>query len=106
LGFGEAANASMSSSGRRKAAMAGMTGYQPATRFVVHTDAEDVTSPDNLGVVELPPQYSERLALNTSLAQQRPISTATRYSSTDLAYAPGSYVDAPPQTTPHAPLLS
>ncbi|KAG2103474.1 uncharacterized protein F5147DRAFT_809225 [Suillus discolor] len=32
--------------------------YQPPTRIIVHTDANDVT-PDKNGVVELPPQYSE-----------------------------------------------
>ncbi|KAG1850986.1 hypothetical protein C8R48DRAFT_368412 [Suillus tomentosus] len=32
--------------------------YQPPTRIIVHTDANDVV-PDENGVVELPPQYSE-----------------------------------------------
>ncbi|KAF9237312.1 hypothetical protein BU15DRAFT_76033 [Melanogaster broomeanus] len=74
-GFGEAASSSMSSSGRRKAAMAGVTGYQPVARFVVHTDAEDVVPSDNSEVIELPPQYSERLAPAASLVQQRPVSS-------------------------------
>ncbi|KAG2358522.1 hypothetical protein BDR07DRAFT_1489345 [Suillus spraguei] len=37
---------------------AGQTVYQPPTRVMVHTDA-DVVIPDNNGLVELPPQYSE-----------------------------------------------
>lgn len=40
--------------------MAGVTAHKPS-RFVVHTDAEDgLPQPNNDGVVELPPQYSER----------------------------------------------
>ncbi|KAG1897109.1 uncharacterized protein F5891DRAFT_1050415, partial [Suillus fuscotomentosus] len=34
------------------------TTYQPPTQIIVHTDANDVM-PDENGVVELPPQYSE-----------------------------------------------
>jgi hypothetical protein len=46
--------------GQRKAAMAGTSAYQPS-RFIVHTDADDdLPPPNNDGVVELPPQYSER----------------------------------------------
>ncbi len=41
---------------QRKAAMAGKS--QPS-RFIVHTDAEDGLTPNEDGVVELPPQYSE-----------------------------------------------
>jgi len=45
---------------RGKAAMAGVTPYTPS-RFIVHTDAEDeLPPPDADGVVELPPQYTER----------------------------------------------
>jgi len=48
------------SSAQGKAAMAGVSTYTPA-RFIVHTDVEDALPPPNeAGVVELPPQYSER----------------------------------------------
>ncbi|KAF8168177.1 hypothetical protein B0H34DRAFT_49886 [Crassisporium funariophilum] len=48
------------SAAQRKAAMAGNTSYKPS-RFVMHTDADDDLPPPNEdGVVELPPQYSER----------------------------------------------
>lgn len=48
------------SSSQRKAAMAGVTSYTPS-RFIVHTDADDELPPPNEdGVVELPPQYTER----------------------------------------------
>jgi hypothetical protein len=48
------------SAAQRKAAMAGVTPYKPS-RFIVHTDVEDDLPPPNEdGVVELPPQYSER----------------------------------------------
>ncbi|KAF9229216.1 hypothetical protein BS17DRAFT_8726 [Gyrodon lividus] len=104
-GFGEATSSSMSSSGRRKAAMAGNTNYKPPTRFLVHTDAADVIPVDDTGVVELPPQYSERRMPAAPSVQQRPTSSVIQYSSTDLAYAPGSYSDEPPQTTPHPPPL-
>ncbi|KAG2103473.1 uncharacterized protein F5147DRAFT_281425 [Suillus discolor] len=41
------------------------TAYQPPTRIIVHTDADDVV-PDNNGVVELPPQYSEHRGIRAS----------------------------------------
>ncbi|KAF8078693.1 hypothetical protein FPV67DRAFT_1604133 [Lyophyllum atratum] len=45
---------------QRKAALAGVSTYTPS-RFIVHTDVEDELPPPNQdGVVELPPQYSER----------------------------------------------
>ncbi|KAG6814092.1 hypothetical protein H0H92_003139 [Tricholoma furcatifolium] len=48
------------SSAQRKAAMAGVANYTPS-RFIVHTDVEDELPPPNQdGIVELPPQYSER----------------------------------------------
>lgn len=43
---------------QRKAAMA--VRYNPPTRFILHTDVEDAVPPNEDGVVELPPQYSER----------------------------------------------
>lgn len=48
----------MTSSARRKAAMAGETTYRP-TRFIVHQDLEEAVPQDEGDVVELPPQYSE-----------------------------------------------
>ncbi|KAF9270154.1 hypothetical protein L218DRAFT_982784 [Marasmius fiardii PR-910] len=43
---------------QRKAALAGSTSYKPS-RFILHTDAEDVPE-EQEEVVELPPVYSER----------------------------------------------
>lgn len=103
-GFGEAASSSMSSGARRKAAMAGVTGYQPPARFIVHTDAEDIV-PENSELVELPPQYTERRAPVPPLVQDRPMSSVKQYTSTDLAYASGAYTDEPPQSTAHPPPL-
>ncbi|KAG2030383.1 hypothetical protein BDR03DRAFT_189902 [Suillus americanus] len=40
------------------AAAAGHTDYQPPTRIIVHVDADDIV-PDDNGIIELPPQYSE-----------------------------------------------
>ncbi|KAG6862379.1 hypothetical protein C0995_011819 [Termitomyces sp. Mi166 len=58
------------SSAQRKAAMAGVSAYKPS-RFIVHTDVEDELPPPNQdGIVELPPQYSERRGAP-------PIATAT-----------------------------
>lgn len=60
--FQGAETASMTSSARRKAAMAGATSYKP-TRFIVHQDLEEAVPQDEGDeVVELPPQYSERRA--------------------------------------------
>ena len=59
---GQSASASRNSmsTSRRKSAMTGVSAYKPS-RFVVHTDAEDeLPQPNDDGVVELPPQYSER----------------------------------------------
>ncbi|KAH9487005.1 hypothetical protein JR316_0001071 [Psilocybe cubensis] len=45
----------------RKAALAAAASNQRPTRFIVHTDVEDDIPPPNAdGIVELPPQYSER----------------------------------------------
>jgi hypothetical protein len=51
------ASQSQSSSARRKASLAGVHNYSQPTRFVVHTDLEEI-QPDENGVVELPPQYT------------------------------------------------
>ncbi|KAF8445873.1 hypothetical protein L210DRAFT_3610469 [Boletus edulis BED1] len=84
--------------GRRKAAMAGIPTYQHSTRFIVHTDAEDVPAGE-AEVVELPPQYSER-----RIPGERPTSSVTALSSTNLAYLSGPHADGPPHSTPHPPL--
>lgn len=53
---------SIISAAQRKAAMAGSSSYKPS-RFIVHTDAEDIPPPEEQEeVVELPPVYSERKA--------------------------------------------
>lgn len=46
---------------RQKAAMAGVSAYDRPTRFIVHTDVEEV-EPDAIvdEVCELPPQYTDR----------------------------------------------
>ena len=56
----QSAPSELQSSAQGKAAMAGVPTYTPS-RFIVHTDVEDALLPPNeAGVVELPPQYSER----------------------------------------------
>ncbi len=58
---------SMTSSARSKASMAGAVNPRP-TRFILHTEIEEVSPEDeNEEVVELPPQYSERRAPLPSL---------------------------------------
>ncbi|KAH0838253.1 hypothetical protein J3R83DRAFT_6509 [Lanmaoa asiatica] len=96
--LGDVASSSMSSSARRKAAMAGMTSYQPATRFIVHTDAEDHVSEDEAEVVELPPQYSVRQTPAARHTGERPMSSVTGLSSTDFAYLSEQQVDEAPQS--------
>jgi hypothetical protein len=97
---GDILSSSMSWSGRRKAAMAGMSTYQP-TRFIVHTDAEDHAPEVEPEVVELPPQYSVRRTPVASHSGSRAMSSVTGLSSTDLAYLSGQHVDEPPHSTPH-----
>lgn len=60
---------------QRKAAMAGVTSYKPS-RFIVHTDVEDDLPPPNEdGIVELPPQYSERRGPLKSVPIQDPLTS-------------------------------
>jgi len=47
------------SSTQQETAMAGPSNHAPS-RFIIHTDIEDAPPPNEDGVVELPPQYSER----------------------------------------------
>jgi hypothetical protein len=54
------------SASQRKAAIAGVNAHQPS-RFIVHTDADDdLPQPNNDGVIELPPQYSQRRILGVA----------------------------------------
>ncbi|KAH7883520.1 hypothetical protein F5I97DRAFT_1814089 [Phlebopus sp. FC_14] len=108
LAYNDAVSSSLTSSGRRKAAMMSASGSQTPTRFIVHTDAEDVV-PADAQLVELPPQYTERRA---PLAPQLSSSTIPRatsseilHPSSDLTYPPGSYVDEPPEFSMHPPPL-
>ena len=58
---------SMSASQRKNAMAGSSSGYKPS-RFIMHTDAEDDFPPPNDdGVVELPPSYSERRAPNVQV---------------------------------------
>ena len=85
----------MSSASRRKAAMAGVAAYQPnvPTRFILHTDAEDV--------VELPPQYS---SLRPSSAYTHD-TDADADADTRRASGSGSGAPAqPPATYPPPPI--
>lgn len=67
--FSSSSNAqSISSGAQRKAAMAGLTAYQPPARFILHTDAEDV--------IELPPQYSAFRAPSTTVQSGDEASTS------------------------------
>lgn len=54
------------STSQRKATMEGVTAYKPS-RFILHTDADDdLPQPNDDGVIELPPQYSERRGVANS----------------------------------------
>lgn len=107
MAMGDVANlsvsASMSSSGRQKAAMAGMANNYPPTRFIVHTDAEDEIPEVVPAVVELPPQYTERTPMAIPTAS-RPMSSATALSASSLAYASGQGEDDFQHSTSHPPL--
>jgi len=60
--FQPSAPSEAQSGAQRKAAMAGASNHTPS-RFIVHTDVEDALPPNEDGIVELPPQYSERRGL-------------------------------------------
>lgn len=81
------------STAQRKAAVAGVSTYKPS-RFILHTDLDDALPPPNEdGVVELPPQYSERR--NPLTGSQHPVDANTSIAPVD------------PHTTPtsHHPIL-
>lgn len=50
---------------QRKVSIAGVKAHHPS-RFIVHTDADDLPRPNAEGVIELPPQYSERHRLGVA----------------------------------------
>ncbi|KAJ3572521.1 hypothetical protein NP233_g3020 [Leucocoprinus birnbaumii] len=64
---------------QRKAAMAGASLlYKSPSRIIQHTDAEDLLPPPNAdGVVELPPQYTERRAGGLAVVNQSPPSPSS-----------------------------
>ncbi|KAH7919542.1 hypothetical protein BV22DRAFT_1050964 [Leucogyrophana mollusca] len=55
--FGHAVNPSLSSRERRSAPTSSEQSSRPSTRYLVHTDVDDAR-PENVEVVELPPEYS------------------------------------------------
>ncbi|KAI0348547.1 hypothetical protein BDW22DRAFT_1350788 [Trametopsis cervina] len=91
------AGASMSTSGRSKASLAGATNRP--TRFILHQDIEEATPEDEgAEVVELPPQYSERRG-------PIPIIPAvSEYSSTASSLHPLDHRRGPSDITLQAPI--
>ncbi|KAJ8520984.1 hypothetical protein ONZ45_g2272 [Pleurotus djamor] len=76
---------------QRKAAMAGESAYKPPSRFILHTDADDELPPPNEdGIVELPPQYTERRAPSTPLQTQPQPPANAPYPPPADAYQPQS----------------
>lgn len=65
-----------SSAARRKAEMAGVAAYQPASRFILHTDIEEA-QPNSDGFIELPPQYSASRAPLSTVGTPSPDTTPT-----------------------------
>lgn len=64
---------SITSSGARKAAMAGVATYKPPPRFILHTDLEELQPPpEEDEIIELPPQYSESRAPIAGLTNTPP----------------------------------
>jgi len=66
----------LSQAGRQKAAMAGVSAYRPS-RFILHTDVEEALPNDEMDIVELPPQYTDRRQTLADLKQLPPNSTPT-----------------------------
>lgn len=63
----------------RKAALAGVSSYKSPSHIIVHTDAEDDLPPPNVdGIVELPPQYTERRVGGLAVVNQSPPSSVTQ----------------------------
>ncbi|TFK56983.1 hypothetical protein OE88DRAFT_1650518 [Heliocybe sulcata] len=88
-------SAGSSAAGRRKAAMAGVTSYQAPSRFILHNDMEEIM-PDENGVVELPPQYSEARKPIPGLSAQNSEQSST-------ASAPSASTAATPLEEPPSP---
>ncbi|TFL06767.1 hypothetical protein BDV98DRAFT_164057 [Pterulicium gracile] len=71
------ADTSTLSAGQRKRMASGSLSYNKPARFIMHTDLDDTeTRPNEDGVIELPPQYTERRtqpsASQPSTSQQQP----------------------------------
>ena len=63
----------------RKAALAGVSPYKSPSHIIVHTDAEDDLPPPNVdGIVELPPQYTERRVGGLAVVNQSPPASVTQ----------------------------
>ncbi|KAI6047695.1 hypothetical protein EDC04DRAFT_2619540 [Pisolithus marmoratus] len=83
VAYSDTGLSSVQSSTRGKGSMTVTTA---PTRFILHTDAEDVP-PAASQVIELPPQYSERPGSGWEQSPSRPLSSRTEYRDTELAYA-------------------
>lgn len=66
----------LSQAGRQKAAMAGVSAYRPS-RFILHTDVEETLPIEEMDIVELPPQYTDRRQTLADIKQPSPNSTPT-----------------------------
>ena len=63
----------------RKATLEGVSSYKSPSHIIVHTDAEDDLPPPNVdGIVELPPQYTERRVGGLAVVNQSPPSSVTQ----------------------------
>ncbi|EIW86786.1 hypothetical protein CONPUDRAFT_79019 [Coniophora puteana RWD-64-598 SS2] len=79
------------SSASRKAAMANSGGSRQAARYILHTDMDDIAEPDEHGVVELPPQYTERRQPSGSTGAQSESATGIHSERPgDSSYPPNS----------------
>jgi hypothetical protein len=66
----EKSASSMTSTVRREATLPGEMSYKP-TRFVLHTDLDDDIRENLEGVVDLPPQYTDRREARSDSASQK-----------------------------------
>ncbi|KIO08339.1 hypothetical protein M404DRAFT_997272 [Pisolithus tinctorius Marx 270] len=97
--YSDTGMSSVPSSARGKGSMTVMSA---PTRFIIHTDAEDVP-PAAPQVIELPPQYSERPGSGLQQSQSRPLSSGTEYGDTELAYASNAMDPNSDFRQPHSP---
>ncbi|KIM75422.1 hypothetical protein PILCRDRAFT_13669 [Piloderma croceum F 1598] len=63
------ADGELSQIGRQKAAMAGVSAYKPS-RFILHTDVDEVVPDEEQDIVELPPQYTDRRQPSNDVRRQ------------------------------------